>query len=443
MMIGTGISTYFLSTLAVNEVKPNEYFLGFILDGVTLQDLLNSYNLTLATGEIPVLSVAYPDTTTGGYVIKKYLMRISSGATYESLGNYVTEKELIRIEREYPTEQSTDVTLEAVNAVVFPEFVIGSLPDLFTYLNTSAAPIDVSDESKIYYFKFTAAGINYVYVLSPDAVRGIYGDGLLQFVDTDLVLFYSSVLSNQSELDKKMNKGNNPEQENLPDTTDVFSPALFNRLGAFYRSASLEWNEDLKRLTIKGTQAIWEAYQDVTDGNMGIKVLSDALEAFKIFDGVGNFFSVGTAAGKRITRIFTALRLVSGADFNETEFIAVECAGSVSTAIKTLTIPNDTTLTIDVNNITTMNVDNDYINGSAQFLLQNIAGVVTDLSRDAERYNKQYSSLVAGYVTNADTRIDVSVAGGVVSVDFVNTINKITNANVEIKYTITSLPIPE
>ncbi|AXG72938.1 hypothetical protein DVK85_01300 [Flavobacterium arcticum] len=442
-MIGTGIEAYISLGSVATQVKANEYFLGYISNTTSLQDVLGIFNLTVPTGQLPVISVAVSDVVTGGYIVKKYLVQLPSGTTYAPLGDYATEKTLIEIDRLYPNEQTTDVALSAVDAVVFPEFVIASLPDLFTYLNTSAAPIDVSDESKIYYFKFTAGTDSYVYVLSPDATRGSYGDGLLQFVDTDLVLFYSSVLSNQSELDKKANKGNNIEFENLSDTSDVYGVAFFSRLGAFFRSSNVFWNEQLKRLTIKGTQAIWEAYQDVTDGNMGIKVLPDSLEAFKLFDAVGNFLSVGTVASKRVTRIFTALRLVSGSDYNETEFIAIECAGSVTTPIKAITLPNNSTITIDVANITVMNIDGNYINGRAQFLLQNIGGVVTDVSRDTERYNKQYSSIISDYVTNTDTRIDVSISGDVVTVGFVNTINKLTNANIEIKHTITSLPIAE
>jgi hypothetical protein len=241
----------------------------------------------------------------------------------------------------------------------------------------------------------------------------------------------------------KMNKSANVEFEQVSDTSEKYGFSLFTRLGAFYRSQSLMWDEGLKKLTIKGSQAIWEAYSAVTDGNMGIKALSTAKEAFKIFDNVGNFFSVGTDNGKRLTRIFTAMRLMNGASYNETEYKGIICPGVLVTSLKTISIPVDSILTVDVGNISIMGIEDNYVIGRAQFSFQNKAGVITNISRNELRY-QQYSSIAGAYVGINDSRIDVSISGDNVSVDFINKaanlVNKLTNVHCEIKYTITLKP---
>lgn len=83
-------------------------------------------------------------------------------------------------------------------------------------------------------------------------------------------------------LNSKLNKSGNIEFERLSELSDVHSPALFTRTGAIARSNSLSWDEGQKKLSIKGTQAIWEASSGVTDGNMGIRALSGAAESFKL-----------------------------------------------------------------------------------------------------------------------------------------------------------------
>ena len=203
-IIGTGITTYFAAAGAGgSEVQPNEYFLGYKTEGVTIQHLLDRYSLTISSGEIPVLSVAIP--TDNGYVIEKYFVQLSSGATYAPLGDYATEKTIILIPRLYPNAQSADAALEAVNAFVFPDFTLNNLSELVNHLNTSIS-IDRSDPETIYYFRFTVGADQYVYVLSEATQRGIYGYGLLQFTSDDLLPFFSSSQADTSLLDEKLNK---------------------------------------------------------------------------------------------------------------------------------------------------------------------------------------------------------------------------------------------
>ncbi|MGQ2982123.1 hypothetical protein [Flavobacterium sp.] len=235
----------------------------------------------------------------------------------------------------------------------------------------------------------------------------------------------------------KLNKGANTEYENLADTSEIHGFALFNRLGAIFRSNFLVWNESLKKLTIKGSQAIWEAYMEVTDGNMGIKALIGAVESFKLFDNIGNFFSTGTEGGKRLFRIFTATRLMNGSSFNETEYKAIECLGLVTTLLKSVTLPDNSILTVDVFNIAVMNVDKNYVTGKAQFSFKNNGGVVSNISINALRYDDQNSVITNGMTLS---RIDASITDKTASINFVNTVDKLTNVHCEIKYTITLMP---
>ena len=238
----------------------------------------------------------------------------------------------------------------------------------------------------------------------------------------------------------KLNKGANVEYESLNDTSEIYSPGFFSRVGAMFRSPNFIWNEALKKLTIVGSQAIWEAYSAVTDGNMGIKALTAAKEAFKLFDVIGNFITVGTEDGKRVTRVFTAFRFVNGSSYNETEYKAVQCLGLVSTLIKSIQVPLNSVLTVDVTNISVMNIDKSHIIGYAQFSFKNNGGAVTDISRDEMRYNRQFSSITNNYVINTTTRIDATVAGTVANINFVNTLDKLTNVHCEIKFTVTLIP---
>jgi hypothetical protein len=240
----------------------------------------------------------------------------------------------------------------------------------------------------------------------------------------------------------KLNKGANTEYENLADTSEKYGFTLFSRLGAIFRSASLLWDETLKKLTIAGTQAVWEAYYLVTDGNMGIKVLEGAVEAFKLFDNFGNFISVGTVNAKRLLRIFVAVRYVNGNNNIEAEFIAVDCLGSVDTTLKTFEVPNNSSLTLEVRAMNIFNADKNHISGYCQLRFVNNAGTVTNASLDDFRYGRQYSTIktTPGYVVNTDTRIDATFTGTTVSLKLINTTSKLTAVHCIVESNLTLMP---
>lgn len=247
----------------------------------------------------------------------------------------------------------------------------------------------------------------------------------------------------QGALDGKLNKGANPAYEKLEETSDKFGFALFSRLGAVVRSAKMKWDESNSKLTISGSQALWEATPEVTDGNMGIKVLDNAQESFKIFDSISNFFSTGIKSGKRVVQIFTAFRLVNGVSNNETEFKAEMCDGNTTTLIKSIDVPTDSIITIDIANICVMNIDKASLTGFAQFAFQNDAGVIIDVSNPDMKFARQYSRIKAapGSVASNETRFDVAIVGTALKVNFVNTENKLVNAHCEIKHNVSVRPV--
>ena len=271
-------------------------------------------------------------------------------------------------------------------------------------------------------------------------------DGTISTSETDMPVLLADTTTSGYLLKgpdaQKMNLGANPSLEELADASDEYAIGLLSRLGVVFRSEFVKWNETLKQLTIKGSQAIWRAYEDVTNGNMGIKVLESASEAFKIFDDIGNFMSVGVESGKRFFRVFTNLRLYNGVSYSESEFKSVECFASVTTELKSIEVPANCQLTVDITAINVQNVDKDTIFGHAQFHFKNDAGTVTDISDDKLRYEFQYSTIKGtdGYVINTDTRIDASITDQTVSINFVNTVAKHTITQCEIKYSITTLP---
>lgn len=242
----------------------------------------------------------------------------------------------------------------------------------------------------------------------------------------------------------KLNKGANTEFQDIDATSEKHGFALFTRLGAIMRTPSLIWDETNKRLTIAGTQAVWQAYSQVPDGNMGIKALANALTAFKLFDDNGNFLTLGTRNAKRYLAIHNAVELVGQNGNNQTEFISVDSMAATDVNIKTFDVPSNSLLVIDVSNIAAFNVDKKSISGRAQFTVVNSSGVLTEIFNATDDLRlKQYSTIKSpeGLVTSADARIAISIAGTVVTLKFINPVGgKLATIHCEVKHNITLMP---
>jgi hypothetical protein len=241
----------------------------------------------------------------------------------------------------------------------------------------------------------------------------------------------------------KVNKGANTEYELLSDSSDVYAPALFSRVGSIFRSSFIKWFETLKVFSVEGSQCQIEPNANVTDGNMIIKGVINASEALKLMIGAITVASFGNSNGSPVFRFYTPLRYISDSTINEVHFIAstIETSGTLN--IKQIAVPNNSIITVDLLNIATMNVDGNYITGNAQFAFRNTAGVITAIGDIAQNYARQYSSLTAGAPTGSDTRLQVAISGTNLIVQFVNTVNKLTNVNCRIEYNIVNQPIAE
>lgn len=313
-----------------------------------------------------------------------------------------------------------------------------------------------------HYNKFTVNGNTYASAaaLQSALLSVIYGRNTLGgFVLVDAtptqkgVLKLAGDLSGTADLPTvpglvtKLNKGANTEYERLSDASNIYGFYMVSRTGAVTRLDDVVFDNDLKRLTVKGTQAIWRAYEDVTDGNMGIFALIGAIESFKIYDNIGNFFSTGTDAitGQRVLRINNNLRLMNGVAYIEKEYKQVMCMAGESTVIKTVNIPANSVVTIDVSSICVMNTAKKLIQGYAKFCIKHDGTTVTNESIDANRYGGQYSTIkaVAGAVTNTDTRFDISITGTTITLNFVNTEGGSNNANAGCEVIINKTLLPE
>jgi len=74
---------------------------------------------------------------------------------------------------------------------------LGTLPsaDYIDYINTSVTTFNLTDSTKIHYFRFDYNGVDYIYVFDPNGSTygySFYGLGFDQFAIDDLVLFYDS-----------------------------------------------------------------------------------------------------------------------------------------------------------------------------------------------------------------------------------------------------------
>lgn len=236
----------------------------------------------------------------------------------------------------------------------------------------------------------------------------------------------------------KPNKTANTEYETPGDPATTYRVGLWTRVGGFFRLPWLKIDDAEKSFSVEGSAGVLSPLPTVTDNNWFLKTVVAAAVALKIGDDViGNYASMGMDSGKKIWRFFSIIRMFSGSVNNETEFISQQCPAATSVfTLKTIPVPVDSSITIDVSNINTYNAAQNGIRGRAQFFVKRVGATVTDVSKDAFRYANQYSYVKSpdGTVTNADARIDISISGTDVLVNFVNVGGNLTTVQVEIKY---------
>lgn len=243
----------------------------------------------------------------------------------------------------------------------------------------------------------------------------------------------------------KLNIGSNTAFETLGDSSDVYRFALLSRLGAVFKTLGMEWDEATGELRFDGTAAIIRAGEAVTDGNFYVKLIQDALRGFSIQDDDGELVGFGVDADG-VRKIFTSVgfKRIRGSAALEDGFIAQQVEGSTTTTLRTIPLPNNSSVTIDVFNINCYNASNDILRGRAQWTFKNVGGTLTQVSTgsDALEYGQQWSTIKGtdGYVTNSDTRFECVISGTNILIQFINTEAQLVQLQAEFDYNIANKP---
>jgi hypothetical protein len=197
-----------LNLLGNSGVKVREVYAGFLgtfVDQETFESsinsLLNSQDLVVEPNELVILAFdvlkTNPSSSNQNLVKYKYYFPLGQG-TFIPLGDFVQYENLI-LTYEQPVEYNPDVIIDSPNVVVFPLGDIGSA-EYLDFINQSETPFNLTDESKIYYFRFTKDDVDFLYLFDEEnSVNGygFYGAGFFQFSLSELVLFYDSDNNNE------------------------------------------------------------------------------------------------------------------------------------------------------------------------------------------------------------------------------------------------------
>ncbi|MBY8961781.1 hypothetical protein KJK34_03340 [Flavobacterium sp. D11R37] len=244
-------------------------------------------------------------------------------------------------------------------------------------------------------------------------------------------------------LTAKLNKDANAEYEHTGDNADTFAPALLSRTGGIFRSGFVKWFEKLKVLSIDGSLCQIEPNESVTDGNMVIKGITGAAESLRFLTGAIPVASYGIDNSSPVFRFFCPVQYVADSAINETHFITSSIAQDGVQNLKEVVLPNNSIITVDIQNIAIMDIDGNYITGKAQFSFTNTGGKLSAIGNKVLNYNEQYSSYIDSSPTETDTRLQAVISHSSIAVQFVNTQNKPVNINCRIEYNIVTQPIAE
>ena len=170
------------------------------LDDITLENAIDNYlsttNLTVSDKEVVIFVFTVTDYTTLYVHTRKYgFPNMLGKGVYAPMSAAFAFGDLELLYVDTYLSPVTPINIEnGINNVVFD---LGDITgqDYLAHINTSAIPFDLSDNTKLYYFKFIESGVTYMYHFNEaNSVNhyGIYGLGLLQFALAELVLFYNS-----------------------------------------------------------------------------------------------------------------------------------------------------------------------------------------------------------------------------------------------------------
>jgi hypothetical protein len=159
-----------------------------------IQNRLNNINLTVREDELIIFKCKF--TIYGSfneYRYKFYFPNNLGKGIYNPLGNTITYNMLEIAYKELNVITTNSLT----NSPNVNIINLGEIPtnDYLDYINNNGDQYDFTDTNKIHYFRFTYNNVDKIYVFDPNqSLNGysIYGLGLSQFSNGDLVLFYDS-----------------------------------------------------------------------------------------------------------------------------------------------------------------------------------------------------------------------------------------------------------
>lgn len=155
---------------------------------------LNNNSLTVNDDELIILKISVTYYGSFNTENRKYFFKNLLGkGEYNPLSSAILPEELELINSDStftdPTAIESSPNVNIIN--------LGTLPtsDYLTYINTNGDIYDLTDSTKIHYFRFDYNGTDYIYVFDPNGSAygySLYGNGQSQFNSFDLVLFYDS-----------------------------------------------------------------------------------------------------------------------------------------------------------------------------------------------------------------------------------------------------------
>lgn len=171
-----------------------DVFLGSLSDTLPLSDLLDTVNLTVEKGTIPVLFVTRKPSKRSQSVARRYLWKLGAGE-FNPIGGENIESKLELIEETFLSVQNLETVLTSENAEEIPLKVIAE--DFISYMNNYGA-YALTNVYKTYIITFTKDDIDYAYIFQ--GALGTYGAGNLQFVADDFIFIYQS--ENQGQVNE-------------------------------------------------------------------------------------------------------------------------------------------------------------------------------------------------------------------------------------------------
>ena len=184
------VSDYLPSSGGGTPTLP-DVFLGSLNDTLRLSSLLETVNLTVEKGTIPVLFVTGAPTKGSQSTGKRYLWKLGAGE-FSPIGGTNIESKLELIQESFLSNDDIDIILSGENA---EEVSLGVITENFiTYMNTNG-PYVFTDVNKTYVVTFTKDDIDYAYIFQ--GTLGTYGAGNLQFVPDDFIFIYQSTNSGE------------------------------------------------------------------------------------------------------------------------------------------------------------------------------------------------------------------------------------------------------